>query len=633
MAKVWKQLQRSDSPFAGTVTGNVSGTVDGVAVATIKSGAASGATANQDTTSNIRAGVTAANVGLENVPNYSAATMRAGVTKADVGLDNVANESRATILGGTFTGDVGGTSASDLRTKAIAGSAAKDAVDGNAAVTMVGGSINIGSGEWTVDSSGNQVVNGTVVINKETGGTESGLTMNSGSSGDMKFLMQGANPAIDMGGTSPLGASTLYIRRSGTGTQSRIFFCDGTTAKGCIGFANQPSSLNTQFAMHTAAIYDNSSPYTVRNFTMDADNKIGFWQNDKSFSGLTIGSDGTNKGLYIKDGGLSVGTTFTTDGFIQLADTYGLCWGGTTRNRIDGHDGNNTVDIYTDNVKAFGVDSSQNATFAGDITMTGTRSLKATNDLKLYADGIKMCDFWLSGSDEYVHFTGTTRTTDKFDQTGTATNTFGGGATFDGDVEADDFSFSGQGKGIWSNSNGVGNGDIGLWQNDDQVSLDLGDAGGFAGDVHIYTDGGLNTTFSQHNISTVPIGCTKLSVGTSTMGSTGEIRATNEITAYYSDDRLKTKSGNIENALEKVVSLNGFHYKANELAGELGYDTSVKKVGVSAQEVLKVLPEAVVPAPIDPKYHTVQYNKLIPLLIESIKELTDKVRKLENGST
>ncbi len=124
------------------------------------------------------------------------------------------------------------------------------------------------------------------------------------------------------------------------------------------------------------------------------------------------------------------------------------------------------------------------------------------------------------------------------------------------------------------------------------------------------------------------------SIGVGTAGSTtaGEIRATNEVTAYYSDDRLKTKSGNIKNALDKVVSLNGFHYKPNKVAGKLGYDTSAKKVGVSAQEVLKVLPEAVVPAPIDAKYHTVQYEKLIPLLIESIKELTAKVVRLENGN-
>tara|TARA_R110002126_G_scaffold291380_2_gene451869 strand:- start:3285 stop:5096 length:1812 start_codon:yes stop_codon:yes gene_type:complete len=123
------------------------------------------------------------------------------------------------------------------------------------------------------------------------------------------------------------------------------------------------------------------------------------------------------------------------------------------------------------------------------------------------------------------------------------------------------------------------------------------------------------------------------SIGVGVAGSTtaGEIRATNEVTAYYSDDRLKTKSGNIKNALDKVISLNGFHYKPNKVAGKLGYDTSVKKVGVSAQEVLKVLPEAVVPAPINPKYHTVQYEKLIPLLIESIKELNAKVKRLENG--
>ena len=119
-------------------------------------------------------------------------------------------------------------------------------------------------------------------------------------------------------------------------------------------------------------------------------------------------------------------------------------------------------------------------------------------------------------------------------------------------------------------------------------------------------------------------------VGTNASGTTGEIRATNEVTAYYSDDRLKNKYGNIENALEKVCSLNGFHYQPNEIAGSLGYDTSKKKVGVSAQEVLKVLPEAVTEAPIDPQYHTVQYEKLVPLLVEAIKELNE--RKCSCGS-
>ena len=113
-------------------------------------------------------------------------------------------------------------------------------------------------------------------------------------------------------------------------------------------------------------------------------------------------------------------------------------------------------------------------------------------------------------------------------------------------------------------------------------------------------------------------------VGTAASGTTGEIRATNEVTAYYSDDRLKNRYGNIEKALEKVCSLNGFHYQPNEVAGQLGYDTGQKKVGVSAQEVLKVLPEAVTEAPIDPQYHAVQYDKLVPLLIEAVKELSKR---------
>lgn len=134
-----------------------------------------------------------------------------------------------------------------------------------------------------------------------------------------------------------------------------------------------------------------------------------------------------------------------------------------------------------------------------------------------------------------------------------------------------------------------------------------------------------------------------LGVGTGASGTTGEIRATNNITAYYSDIRLKNILGTIPNALSKLLSLSGIVYKNNEVAEKYGYTSQEEQVGVIAQEIEKVLPQIVKPAPFDceyingkqhsisgENYKTVQYEKIIPLLIEAIKELSDKLDKLEN---
>jgi hypothetical protein len=120
-----------------------------------------------------------------------------------------------------------------------------------------------------------------------------------------------------------------------------------------------------------------------------------------------------------------------------------------------------------------------------------------------------------------------------------------------------------------------------------------------------------------------------LGVGTAASGTTGEIRATNNVTAFFSDERLKTKTGDIENALDKVCQIETMLYHANETAVALGYDASIQEVGVTAQSVQKVQPEIVVPAPIDDKYLTVRYEKLVPLLIEAIKELKAQVAELK----
>jgi hypothetical protein len=137
-----------------------------------------------------------------------------------------------------------------------------------------------------------------------------------------------------------------------------------------------------------------------------------------------------------------------------------------------------------------------------------------------------------------------------------------------------------------------------------------------------------NTTGTAGGLTGTP----NISVGTITSGAltvTGAITATTTITAYYSDDRLKTKTGNIQNALEKVLSLDGFHYHANETAVALGYDSSKQEVGLSAQQVQAVLPEIVVPAPIDETYLTIHYERMIPLLVEAIKEQQKQIEELK----
>jgi hypothetical protein len=116
-----------------------------------------------------------------------------------------------------------------------------------------------------------------------------------------------------------------------------------------------------------------------------------------------------------------------------------------------------------------------------------------------------------------------------------------------------------------------------------------------------------------------------------------------DVVAYASDKRLKTNIKNIPDALGKVLSINGvfFDWDITE-CDKWGFKPPKEDVGVLAQEVQAVLPEAVKWAPFDrdplkgpnsvsgKDYLTVQYEKVVPLLIEAIKELNAKIEKLEN---
>jgi hypothetical protein len=160
------------------------------------------------------------------------------------------------------------------------------------------------------------------------------------------------------------------------------------------------------------------------------------------------------------------------------------------------------------------------------------------------------------------------------------------------------------------------------------------------GAMAVSTDGKLTVAHSirvGHGVSdtTVPGATYRLDVS-------GDIGATGNITAYYSDERLKTKLGNISKAVDIIKYLNGFRYINNETAKSFGYDSDKIQVGVSAQEVERVLPEIVSIAPFDAaadsegniisktgnNYKTVDYSKLVPVLIEAIKEQQEQIETL-----
>ena len=116
------------------------------------------------------------------------------------------------------------------------------------------------------------------------------------------------------------------------------------------------------------------------------------------------------------------------------------------------------------------------------------------------------------------------------------------------------------------------------------------------------------------------------------MESDGDFHADGDVIAYstsVSDERLKEDITLVDNALEKVNQLKGVTFK---------YKTDGKvSAGVIAQDVEKVLPEAVTEKEIPLKmndgeaYKTVRYDALHALLIEAIKELSAEVKLLKEG--
>lgn len=125
-------------------------------------------------------------------------------------------------------------------------------------------------------------------------------------------------------------------------------------------------------------------------------------------------------------------------------------------------------------------------------------------------------------------------------------------------------------------------------------------------------------------------GTSRIRATTSGASITGTITATADVQSSVSDARLKTEIVPIDGALERVGRLHGvYHRYTDEALDRWPELKSRRRAALIAQDVAEVLPEAVVPFAGDPEYLNYLPDMVIPLLVEAIHELQDRLDALE----
>lgn len=127
-----------------------------------------------------------------------------------------------------------------------------------------------------------------------------------------------------------------------------------------------------------------------------------------------------------------------------------------------------------------------------------------------------------------------------------------------------------------------------------------------------------DTDTGMYRVSSNVIGFSTGGTVAATMNAAGDFVATGNVTAY-SDRRLKTNLNVIDSAVAKVEKLTGYTYTRT--------DTGSKQTGIIAQDLMQVLPEAV---DATNEHLAVAYGNMAGLFVEAIKELTSRIKVLED---
>ena len=112
----------------------------------------------------------------------------------------------------------------------------------------------------------------------------------------------------------------------------------------------------------------------------------------------------------------------------------------------------------------------------------------------------------------------------------------------------------------------------------------------------------------------------------------GKLMAENDVIAFASDKRLKENIVEISNPLDKIQQVRGVYFDWNQKSKEEGFKAAREKneIGMIAQEVEQIIPQAIEPAPFNKEYKTIKYDRLIPLLVECIKDQQKQINELKS---
>ena len=328
-------------------------------------------------------------------------------------------------------------------------------------------------------------------------------------------------------------------------------------------------------------------------------------------------SDNVTSGSVILSGGMGIAKNLNVGGNLNITGSSTLdrlnvtnnivSAGGTFGNIQIGITGDNEIDTSTGNLTLDSnggtVTVDDNLVVSGDTNLNGNTTI---GDASTDTLTVEATSEFNGAVDIDNNFAIRNDTTDKFTVASATGNTnIEGTLTVEGKI---------------TGNGGIEFGNVQIGVTDDQT-IDTSDGNlkldSQSGTIDINDNVDIEGTLSVAGNTTLGNATTDITT------VNGELRVSQDIIAFYSSDRrLKDNINPIADALAKVNALSGNTYTWNEKSNRTGND-----VGVIAQEVQEVLPEAVVER--ENGYLAVDYQKLVPLLLEAVKDLSSKVEYLQ----